>query len=44
MSYMIMADGEWIEGYPSVHGQIYRIYFTSDFWVETYWQDPNLEG
>lgn len=44
MIYMIKdAGGNWVEGMPTIHGQLYRIYFNPDFWVETYWQDPNSE-
>lgn len=44
MRYQIKdAEENWIDGMPTVHGQHYRLYFTDDFWIESYWADPNHE-
>lgn len=44
MRYQIKNEhGEWVDGVPTVNGQLYRLYFNPDFWIESYWADPNHE-
>lgn len=44
MRYQIKNEqGEWVDGMPTTHLQPYRQYFSDDFYIESYWADPNHE-